>query len=188
MTNLPVRQSGSLSPIEHGLYTVKQVAEMTPYSEKAIRRRIERGTLHVHQDREWGRILISKNDLDAAGMLAIPRTNEERAIRNLVIFLVTHPEGVYTTFKLREEAAFAVRFAVNEPQEDPNTGKILSSRVGRPGYKPLTRQTAETALSTLHVLGWVEKTSIPSGSGSGRPRTGWRWVGPPQDAAALKPL
>jgi hypothetical protein len=189
MTKPPQRALTSESAsIEDGLYTVKQVAAMLPgYTEKAIRHRIKRGTLLVHQGRPHSRILISRNDLEAAGMLAVPLTREDRAIRRLITFLVTHPDETFTTHRLRSEAAWATKFA--EATEDPSgTGEMIDPKVGRPGYHALARQTTETALSTLRVLGWVEKTTIPSGSGSGKPRTGWRWIGPPQAAATLAPL
>jgi hypothetical protein len=184
MTKPPAKRSQETVSVQDGLYTVAQVAAMTRFTEKAIRSRIQDGSLLVHQSRPGARILISRNDLQTAGMLEIPATLEERAIRKMLVFLIHHAGEVFTTDRLRSEAARASRFA-DDGAEDPNTGELLEPRIGRPGYRRLERQKAETALATLRALGWVEKTTIPSASGSGRPHTGWRWIGP-VDAPGLK--
>jgi len=155
---------------EKTLYTVEEAAALTGKTEKAIRRRLESGTLARHQGREWGRILISVHSLRAAGLLALSAadTEQDRAIARLIVFLRARPGLPFQTHELRAEAGYALG----------TTGGGARQSQRPPVYVMMSRQGCETALSTLRTLGLVDKTTESPPSGTGRPRNVWRWVGP----------
>lgn len=174
--------------MEEGLWTVTEAAELTGYSEKAIRRRIERGTLKTHAHGRRG-IRVSTNDLRDGGLLEVPETDEDRAIQRLIQFLSQRPEQPFTTYDL--SAAAGVAAAVADPNqfidaegtdEEIATARSRALQIGYPHYLKMSRQKCETTLSTLRALGLVEKTREPpprgtTPRGSGRPRNAWRWIG-----------
>jgi hypothetical protein len=129
-------------------YTVTEVHELTGLSERAISKRMDRGTLGCVMVRRNGRRqrLIPGYALMRAGLAGTPReTQLDRQLARLLSYLQTHPDRPITQHTLRLESG-------------------------------ATRQAVEVAMSTLLALGHVRKSEEPPPAGTGRPRIAWRWV------------
>ncbi len=117
------------------LYSIAEAAELTGKSEKALRARMDRGKLAATwvRDGTWGRRhrKVTHYALAAAGILGTPRAT--RTDRSI--------DRLLTYLRARPDTAL--------------TTDVLAAQSG------LSRQACESALATLHALGYVRKTQEP---------------------------
>lgn len=93
-------QTSSVSSPLRTDYTVAEAAKLTGRSEKALRGRIERGTLLAHRSRRW--VFISHAALQHAGLIdnRVKRTYTNDRIRLVVDVLRKEPRRGYSAWEL----------------------------------------------------------------------------------------
>jgi excisionase family DNA binding protein len=139
------------SPLRE-LYTVAEAAEVTGRSQKALRRRIERGTLSVVR---IGRrdLFVAHSELQMAGLVdSRPRTSMTAIKLRAVIDLL----------RKRPRRGISAWQASRAPLKHP-LGK------GFPEDMVLPRQTVEVALASWGAAGLVTR-ELEGG-------VAWRWIG-----------
>jgi predicted ArsR family transcriptional regulator len=130
-------------------YSVKEAAALTGLTEKAIRRRLDRGTLDATYETQGGggRMvrMVTRQALARAGLLGEGRVDRsDKQVRWLIAYLKRRPG-------------------------QPLNTHVLAKQSGLP------RQACQTALTTLRALDLVQKSEESPPDGRGRPRVTWRW-------------